>query len=173
MASSCGPGDVGPAKCKILGLLIIRCNPIQHNLDLEPIGSSSGSFHGRTSDATSSKGTWRIHMADSRAYSVQSSPHAGEPCFTRPPYSHRLPKFRTFLCSRCWQYARLWAIATEFVSMCVCAGILHGEACDGDNVSREHIVDVDQDGQVRQMEQRTAQDEVYVVQFEGAHTCRR
>ena len=67
------------------------------------------------------------------------------------------------------------ANATELVSMCVCAGILYDEAFDGDNVSRElaHIVDVDQDGQVRQMEQRTAQDEVYVVPFECAHTCRR
>ena len=52
------------------------------------------------------------------------------------------------------------------------AGILYSEACDGDNAS-PHIVDVDQDEQVGQMEQRTAQDEVYVVQFEGAHTCRR
>ena len=70
----------------------------------------------------------------------------------------------------------MWANATEFVSMCVCAGILNGEACDGDNASREltHIVDVDQDEQVRQMEQRTAQDDVNdVVPFEGAHICRR
>ena len=61
------------------------------------------------------------------------------------------------------------------MSMRVCAGILYGEACDGDNASREltHIVDVDRDEQVRQMEQRTAQDEVSVVPFEGAHTCRR
>ena len=63
------------------------------------------------------------------------------------------------------------------MSVCVCAGILYGEACDGDNASREltHIVDVDRDEQVRQMEQRTAQDEVYVcfVPFEGAHTCYR
>ncbi len=51
------------------------------------------------------------------------------------------------------------------------AGILYSEACDGDN-ARVHIVDVDQDEQVRQMEQRTAQDEVNVVPFEGAHTCR-
>ena len=50
----------------------------------------------------------------------------------------------------------LCAFATEFVSMCVCAGILYGEACDGDNASRElpHIVDVDRAEQVRQMEQR-------------------
>ena len=55
-------------------------------------------------------------------------------------------------------------------------GTVYDEACDGDNASSSqlaHIVDVDQDGQVRQMEQRTAQDEVYVVQFEGAHTYRR
>jgi hypothetical protein len=53
----------------------------------------------------------------------------------------------------------LCAFASEFVSMCVCAGILYGEACNGDNASREltHIVDVDRDEQVRQMEQRTAQ----------------
>ena len=51
----------------------------------------------------------------------------------------------------------LCAFASEFVSMCVCADILYGEACDGDNASREltHIVDVDRDEQVRQMEQRT------------------
>ncbi len=57
----------------------------------------------------------------------------------------------------------------------MCAGILYGEACDGDSASREltHIVDVDRDEQVRQMEQRTAQDEVNVVPFEGAHTFRR
>jgi hypothetical protein len=69
----------------------------------------------------------------------------------------------------------LCAFASEFVSMCVCADILYGEACDGDNVSREltHIVDVDRDEQVRQMEQRTVQDDVDVVPFEGAHTCRR
>ncbi len=75
----------------------------------------------------------------------------------------------------------MWANATEFVSVCVCAGILYGEACGGDNArcdnaSREltHIVDVDQDEQVRQMEQRTAPDEVNdVVPFEGAHVCRR
>ncbi len=55
--------------------------------------------------------------------------------------------------------------------MCLCAGIPYGEACDGANASREltHIVDVDRDEQVRQMEQRTAQDEVNVVPFEGAH----
>ena len=60
--------------------------------------------------------------------------------------------------------------------MCVSAGILYGEACDGDNASRElpHIVDVDRAEQARQMEQRTAQDEANdVVPFEGAHTCRR
>ena len=51
----------------------------------------------------------------------------------------------------------LCAFASEFVSMCLCADILYGEACDGDNASREltHIVDVDRDEQVRQMEQRT------------------
>ena len=44
----------------------------------------------------------------------------------------------------------LCAFASEFVSMCVCADILYGEACDGDNASREltHIVDVDRDEQV-------------------------
>ncbi len=66
----------------------------------------------------------------------------------------------------------MWENAPEFVSVCVCAGILYGGACDGDN-ARVHIVDVDRDEQVRQMEQRTAPDEVNVVPFEGAHTCRR
>ena len=67
------------------------------------------------------------------------------------------------------------ANATEFVSMRVCAGILYGKASDGDSASREltHIVDVDLDEQVRQMGQLTAQDEVNVEPFEGAHTCRR
>ena len=62
------------------------------------------------------------------------------------------------------------------MSVCVCTGILYGEACDDDNASREltRTVDVYQDEQARQMEQRTAQDEASdVVPFEGAHTCRR
>ena len=69
----------------------------------------------------------------------------------------------------------MWANATEFefVSVCVCAGILYGEACDGDTARCDNA-SRDQDEQIRQMEQRTAQDEVNdVVPFEGAHVCRR